>query len=1203
VLALMAAAWPAAAQAEPPLELELTRPAAAKAEGEITVPPHEPLWYTSVFKDTFENPVGAEGCEGNPVKCEATVEWSFGDGTSAVTDHAEASECFAATECDSAEVSTQHEYANEGTYQLTLKVSVKAGGEASAHFTVHVKPTLLTTLTANAEFPVVGQPVTFTSEQLASKEVTSPVSYELSINPGGLVEYPATLEATSPWKATFQHAFAEPGAYSVLVRAHDSSSPEHKAGSAERTVEVLPKLGGTAYSETSEPEADQEDFLLAEPTGGKPPYSYAWSADGTPFGGSEQRVRAPFSGQVGHHSFAVTVSDSAKPVHTETFEGQVNVLPTAPALSASVTPSGTVAVGESGEVAVPFEAHVSGGVAPYFYNWRIEWGLEPGPQPWERTAAPVFTRSFNFHVESVEPRRVTLEVTDSRGHRALVEDVVSFQTCQYSAEVGLVQIVSQRCLKLGKGEEGATTWSTEGEVKVNGLPIQPARGHPLVLTAPTKAHPGGRIGAGGLNLALKFPGLEITLLHEATLSWDLPSGRSHEEALATMSVSPGTSDKLFGMNVGGAVHVNAGVDSKGEHYLAFALNVELPSLFKSGPDKQAGGVTAEAAMRLDLRGYHFDGLHFELKEAWIGALQVEDICLAYVPAGSEQPVSDCPPPEVEGKPFIECNESASYSRWSGAAALVLPTGTKSKLAIFGGLSNGSVSYFGGILEAKPGLPIVDDVYLDRVGVGICLQPPPLKLKGEVGVNALPVAGKPTLQVNGHFLFTNSYTDESGEYHPWSIELGGSVDVYEQQVGHGFVTVDGNGDLEFGLFAELHLFKIVTVEGGVEGWVEPRQKLFNIAGNVEACIWSECAGASGVISSTGVAGCLHLEILGIPASAGFGHRWDEGSRVQLLGSSCDFGPFEATRSALIAAAGRSGQISIAPRTRAIVVRVASIGAPPQVVLSGPHGTQITTPATGAARGYDYLAVANPTDDSTDILLVRPAAGRWRLRPANPSTRVTSITTSRFLGSASGHGRVLNGRHGTRLLIARLHLPPGEHLTLGEKGAGVARTLHLAARPHPCGRGGRPSAHCIRLAFHPAPGRAGEREIIAVVSRGGMPVSSFVLARFHASAPPLPARPRLRLERRGSGVLVAWSHSPGASRYTISLATGGGKQVGFSPTARCQRIVVPGIGKGTKVSVKVAGVRYDLAVGPYSRATLRPHQRHAGSKRRPGGALCR
>ena len=65
------------------------------------------------------------------------------------------------------------------------------------------------------------------------------------------------------------------------------------------------------------------------------------------------------------------------------------------------------------------------------------------------------------------------------------------------------------------------------------------------------------------------------------------------------------------------------------------------------------------------------------------------------------------------------------------------------------------------------MPVVPGVYLNRIGVGLCLSPPPLKFRGDVGVEAL--GGK--LRVNGRVVYTDAF-----EGRPWSLEVGGDANV-------------------------------------------------------------------------------------------------------------------------------------------------------------------------------------------------------------------------------------------------------------------------------------------------------------------------------------------------------------------------------------------------------------------------------------------
>ena len=602
---------------------------------------------------------------------------------------------------------------------------------------------------------------------------------------------------------------------------------------------------------------------------------------------------------------------------------------------------------------------------------------------------------------------------------------------------------------------------------------------------------------------------------------------------------------------------------------------------------------------------HFKGLRVELNEAWLGKLQIKDLCLAFIPGGSEA-ISECAKPSVGGKEFIECeNTSTTADRWSGTAVVVLPTTSKTEIGLFGGLVGSQISYLGGFVEVNPGLPIVDDVYLDRVGIGVCINPPPFKLKGEVGVDAMPVGSKPTLKVDGYFQYTNSYTDSEGHEHPWSVELGGSVAVLEKEIGGGDVVVNSTGELEFALHAELELYSVVSVHGHVEGWIEPTEKLFDISGGVEACLLGACIGAQGEVSSTGIAGCGKI----LDVEAGFGYRW--GSHHVSTFSGCSFGEFEATKASLADFAPLLGRtVSIAPGTKAIALRVGGLGGPPGITLRGPGGQTIVLPAgaSHALRGSNYMALENRSEEATEILLAHPPAGTWRIEAALGSS-ITSVSAAHYYGPPGASGHVRKARHGRRLLLARYHLLPGEQMALYERGREVARTLRTHVTPSRCPVPKRrhrhaPAGRCLRVAFTPTFGPGGMRSILGVVSRDGVPQKTLTLARFRV-APPRPlVRPRVQLLRTRKGVLLAWSHLAGAARYTISVRTSTRKKLGFNPPARCGAILLRGVARKQMLTASVGGVRRNLETGPARKVLLRARRKRAGvAHLRRHGRLCR
>ena len=288
------------------------------------------------------------------------------------------------------------------------------------------------------------------------------------------------------------------------------------------------------------------------------------------------------------------------------------------------------------------------------------------------------------------------------------------------------------------------------------------------------------------------------------------------------------------------------------------------------------------------------------------------------------------------------------------------------------------------------MPIVPGVFLNRVGVGLCLSPPPFKLRGDVGVTAL--GGK--LDVNGRFIYTDA-TDTS----PWNAEVGGNVKFDGTQLGDATVGFNAWGDVNFDVNADIALGEVASIKGNVGGWIEPRNSTFNIAGTVQGCIAGlRCATASGLVSSSGIAGCLDLGTITLDLpdkvvegpfgfgsiriitrkatyvlKSGVGYKYPtsvvksgvtykEAGRASLLGNSCDFSPYAATRSPAATArnvfslvAGRGLSEQVGRGTRAVTLRIHGTKGSPKVVLRGPNGgdDQLTHhrdrhPAQGSLR---------------------------------------------------------------------------------------------------------------------------------------------------------------------------------------------------------------------------------------------------------------
>ena len=75
--------------------------------------------------------------------------------------------------------------------------------------------------------------------------------------------------------------------------------------------------------------------------------------------------------------------------------------------------------------------------------------------------------------------------------------------------------------------------------------------------------------------------------------------------------------------------------------------------------------------------------------------------------------------------------------------------------MWGGLSDGKFGHAGAFVDRLgTAVPLAPGVFLDRVALGVCVNPPPLKVKGEVGIGFGPdYNGAKAIGLNGWFQYT------------------------------------------------------------------------------------------------------------------------------------------------------------------------------------------------------------------------------------------------------------------------------------------------------------------------------------------------------------------------------------------------------------------------------------------------------------------
>jgi hypothetical protein len=133
------------------------------------------------------------------------------------------------------------------------------------------------------------------------------------------------------------------------------------------------------------------------------------------------------------------------------------------------------------------------------------------------------------------------------------------------------------------------------------------------------------------------------------------------------------------------------------------------------------------------------------------------------------------------------------------------------------------------------------------------------------------------------------------------------------------------------------------------------------------------------------------------------------------------------------------------------------------------------------------------DSCNIAQVHVSAAGDRARNSD----LAKVQAADALPEPLIHGSV-SGAGALRTFHYRIRLASGERVSFAELGSGpvgvgAGRAIGTAARARGV------------LRFRPAAGPAGERTIVALVTRNGLPITELTVARFRAPAPGRPSAP--------------------------------------------------------------------------------------------------
>jgi hypothetical protein len=888
------------------------------------------------------------------------------------------------------------------------------------------------------------------------------------------------------------------------------------------------------------------------------------------------------------------------------------------ALSASIATSPTTVILNQ---PVTFSATPDGGNAPYSYAWDLtdSGTFTAGSEPTPFNATTTFS--------TLGEHTIAMKISDTANggnvqHTATITDTVDVveptsstpppppPTCYTNLSFQLSEFTTTGCFT--QSTTDPNVYTTRSDVKFNGATLT-GYGQTFTVTEPTNSDPGGHFTAPNSTIAIGG-----VVVFSGNIDWSLPQGGAGDQALAA-SFTVATGYQFLNLSISGTVSLTLGQDSSGNYYSDYGLNLQLPAGFSAGPSPSFGSVSGGVAIKVEDSGkVDFGGVVLDAQNVWMGSLQVENACFAYVPADGNQG-NNCPAVSATSSdaPIISCSTNPDASYWAASVTLDLPSGLR--LGASGSIVGGKVGSFAGVLgNLGRTVPITAGFFLDHIAFGMCLEPPPLVIAANVGVNFL--GSNHAVSVEGGFTYTDSTPTT-----PWSIEINGAVSVADTPIGTAQVGFDGNAIINFGVQAGFTaLDNVASLNGDVYGWINAPEKEFVVGGDIKGCLGGVCAGASAEFSSTGVAGCVtvggttptydliipldgsppYLDQTVHPVTAGFGYVWGNKS-VDLLGGSCDFSNYEPADAFSARAADGTTRLRtrIASGTEAVALRIHGTHGPPQIIVRGPHGVRISSPATGISKrskGH-YLLIENRTDGTADLMLVHPAAGTWTVSQ-EPRSR-SSLTTMDHasLELPPTFGARVKGSGTRRVVQVAYAVPVGARVRLVEHAKGVEQTIAANLRGHRCP--GLPVLRphtderilCANVRFTPSLGRERKRQVVAVVSHGAIPLLQKAIASFTAPPERLPSRVAAMRVQRGSGdLVVAFARSSAASHYAVSAKLTDGRELAYYLGASCHALKIARVPAGVGAAVKIAGVRYDLKMGRSNAIAIKPDAKTAGSK---------
>jgi hypothetical protein len=575
----------------------------------------------------------------------------------------------------------------------------------------------------------------------------------------------------------------------------------------------------------------------------------------------------------------------------------------------------------------------------------------------------------------------------------------------------------------------------------------------------------------------------------------------------------------FGWSPGQLLTINPSGQLRGLSFLGAATVTFSPRLGGSVAIRArvslplfAGGITADVVLRASrFQTFKIHAVKITVPQARLGRLGFQEVSLAY------------------------SRPRAGVNRWAGHAQLSLPIFRAPPARTIEAavrLENRVLKRIAVTLKNLD-LDLGEGFFLDDIGIAVV--PKPLAVGGDVVASFGPGEAR-LLNVHGKLIY--SRTPERWIASGTVALAHNLIALFKPKLAGAQVTVNPGRSIKVTGKTGL------TVHGwglraGMSGFVST--DAFNFEGSAKLSLPGPDLHGNALLSSSGLAACLGINLLFHSVHIGFGYRW--GGSLNFMHSSCDVGPWRTVVNPLAdrRMQTRTQQTIFLPEPQRFEVFAATGG---NIRVTTPTGVVYTT--TRDTNTSTMFVTHDLATGTAYLIIPEPVAGNYAIEPL--TTRPVVVRASNPIPEPI-ISAAISGTGTTRTLDYSVDLlgVPAETIEFFESTSAsiIGATPVIKVDTSSAGS----------VEFAPEPLGPLARYIWAVVSVDGVIREAEVVAKFSfGPVPPLPA-PFATITTTTASATITWKEPAIAAAWELVLDQSDGSRTLQTLRGKTQRIQIP------------------------------------------------